>query len=267
MIITLTDDQWTNLGSVFYTTFLRSYANNAIQVAVSVAAPIGEQSYVFPNESVLINNSKVNVWVKGKYGNKLVYGDQDVDLIKPYQMVDLPSELYTDTNSDVAGAKRLRVDVGQTSFFAGREFRTYKELNIANGATYVIKSVVPKNIILLGLQLVIDDGWVRLSTHAGGTEGGTYSETLPLIRANTMIGTPVITPATVLTAGGTQSGGTELDVIRLKTVNGTGSAISVGSISASERGIAPGTYYFKFQNLGTGAIQGMFNARFEERAT
>lgn len=165
---------------------------------------------------------------------------------------------------------RVKVDLAQTGFFRGYEYRSFKELNIAAGAVYNIKAVVPANIILMGLELILDDGWARLATVIGGTEGGSYAEALPIFNRNNMSVGPdreaVIAPTVTLLAGGTHTGGTELDVLRVRTANATGGASSVGASSGDERGIAAGTYYFKFSNLGSGTITGTFKARWEERA-
>ena len=184
------------------------------------------------------------------------------------------SELHYTTDR-LSGFERLRVDTAQTSFFEGREFRTFKELNIAVGATYVVKAVVPLNIILFGLEVNIEAGTLRLGTYVGGTEGGTFSETLPIFNTNNMSGGvnrrrsysgALYTPQTLLTAGGTHTGGTELDVIRLKAANVTAQSQSVGNSPQDERGVAANTYYFRLLNSsGTDAVVGTFKARFEER--
>ena len=179
------------------------------------------------------------------------------------------------TTDRLSGFERLRVDVAQTSFFEGREFRTFKELNIAASALYVVKAVVPLNIILFGLELNLTSGDLRLGTYAGGAEGGTFSETLPIFNTNNMSGGvnrrrsysgALYAPQTILTAGGTHTGGTELDVVRLLVANASGQASSVGNVAQDERGVAAGTYYFRLLNLsGANAVTGTFKARFEER--
>ncbi|WP_064746804.1 hypothetical protein [Lysobacter antibioticus] len=176
-----------------------------------------------------------------------------------------PFDLMTDGGS--GPNRRLRVDVGQTGFFAGREFRTFKELNVANGSTYVVKALVPINIILFGLEIVLDQGFARVSTHVGGTEGGSFSETLPVIPRNNMSERPLplYTPQVMLAAGGTHSGGTEIDLIRIKVENATGAQASVGSAQQDERGIAAATYYIRVANVGSGSLTGTFKARWEER--
>jgi hypothetical protein len=164
------------------------------------------------------------------------------------------------------------------AFWEGREFRTFKELNIANGATYVIKVVVPVDTVFYGLELAIDDGRLRVGTYAGGTSGGVFGETLPRFNANNMTpgenlkntyppGTAPYAPQVLLTAGGTHTGGTELDVQRLRVANSAGMAASIANgtnLLGSERGVAPATYHFRLLAL-SGPVTGVFRARWEER--
>lgn len=181
------------------------------------------------------------------------------------------------TSDAHSGFDRARVDVAQTSFFEGREFRTFKELNIATSATYVIKAAVPVNLILFGLEADIDSGFLRIGTYVTGTEGGSFSETLPILGTNNMSAGKdhratyngnftVYVAKVVLTAGGTHTGGIELDVLRLKTASITAQASSVGRASSDERGVAANTYYFRLSNLSSqDAVTGVFRARWEER--
>jgi hypothetical protein len=177
----------------------------------------------------------------------------------------LPDKLITD--GGIAGDNpRVRVDVGQTGFFDGREFRTFKELNIPGSGSYVVKVVAPINVILFGLIADIEAGHLRMETVVGGTEGGSFSETLPIFKRNNMSTAPAYTGQVVLTAGGTHTGGTVIDVLRLKTNNISGQASSVGNVEGDERGVAANTYYFRFTNLSASdVITGTFRARWEER--
>lgn len=179
------------------------------------------------------------------------------------------------TTDRLSGFERLRVDPDQTSFWEGREFRATKELNIAASAEYVIKAVVPINIILVKLEVSIESGFIRVGTYVGGTPGGSFSETLPIFNANSMsagndhrknVSGSIYAVQTVLTAGGTHTGGTELDVVRIKTANVTVQGQSVGSSPFDQRGIGANTYYFRLLNLSAqDAITGTFKARWEER--
>lgn len=161
--------------------------------------------------------------------------------------------------------KRVRVDVGEPSFFEGRQFRTFVELNIGLGATYVVKAVVPDDVILYGLELSLVSGEVKLSTVAGGTEGGTFTP-ITIFPRNTMSErpTPIYTPAVVLSAGGTHTGGTVLDLLWVKTADNSNFAASVGANAGDERGVGAGTYYFRLNAVV--AATGVFKARWEERA-
>lgn len=177
-----------------------------------------------------------------------------------------PFDLLTDGGD--GPNRRLRVDVGQTGFFAGREFRTFKELNIAASGSYVIKAVVPVDIILFGIHAAIEAGHLRVATVLGGSEGGSFSETLPIFGRNNMSErpTPFYAPLVILSAGGTHTGGVEIDVLRLKANSNTNQASTVGAEGGDERGVGANTYYLRLTNLsGTDAIAGVFSARWEER--
>lgn len=180
----------------------------------------------------------------------------------------LERRLITSDPDSLNSRPRLRVDIGQTSFFEGREFRTFYEYSIAAGATVVFKFVSPVNFILNRQELNIDDGKVRLSVVAtGGTEGGTFSTALPVIGRNRMSERPTPNYASQVTVstGGTHTGGTEVEVIRLVTSNATAQQISVGSSVSDERGLPAGTYYVRINNFGSGAATGTYNISWEER--
>lgn len=173
-----------------------------------------------------------------------------------------PVKLLTDNDGPYA---RLRVDVAQTGFFAGREFRTFRRLSIPAAGSLVVRAVVPIDVILFALSLELVDGWVDLETVTGGTPGGVWGETLPIFRRNNMSVTPVVVPQVVLTAGGTHTGGTILDAMAARASGATAQASSVGNGITDERGIAHGTYYFRLTNPGSGTATGVWRAWWEER--
>lgn len=175
-----------------------------------------------------------------------------------------PLDLMTDGGD--GPNRRLRVDVAQTSFFAGKEFRTFKRLSLGAGASYIIRAVVGVNTILAGLAVNLVDGWIDIETVVGGTPGGVFAEVLPIFNRNNMTGTPAHATQNVLTAGGTHTGGTILDVLAARASGATAQASSVGASLSDERGILPGTYYFRVTNPGAGAAAGVFSARWEERS-
>jgi hypothetical protein len=160
---------------------------------------------------------------------------------------------------------RLRVDVGEPSFFDGRQFRTFHEFNMILAAVQVIKIVVPVNVILYGLVVAIATGEIRVETVAAGTEGGSFATPLPIFPRNTMTErpTPLYVPLVTMTTGGTLAGGTLLDALIVKTAGNTNFSSSVGAAVGDERGVGPGTYYFRLTAVE--ATRGILRARWEER--
>lgn len=174
-----------------------------------------------------------------------------------------PVDLLTDGGD--GPNRRLRVDVAQTGFFAGREFRTWKELSLTLGQVYVVKAVVPNDIILFGNVLNLVTGEVKMYTSIGGTEGGSYSETLPILGRNNMSERPApfYTPVVTLTAGGTLTGETNIDLVWVKTADNSNFSGNVGNGLGEERGVAANTYHFKITAVT--AATGVWSAWWEER--
>lgn len=177
--------------------------------------------------------------------------------------VSFPLDLMTDAGD--GQNRRLRVDPGQTGFFAGKEFRSFYEFDLSDGQTAYIKAVVPIDVILRGVSVNLLEGELRLSTYTGGTEAGTFATPVPTFGRNNMESRPepFYTRQVALTTGGTHSGGTLLDVLVDKTSDNANFSASVGASNEDERGIAPGTYYFHI--TATGTTRGVMKARWEER--
>lgn len=162
---------------------------------------------------------------------------------------------------------RVRVDLAQTGFFEGREFRTFREFNITAGATLVLKIVVPVDAILLEQGIELDSGSVRITNATAGTEGGVFAEALPIIGKNNMSDrpTPLYAPVITFHAGGTHTGGFVFDIHRTVASNATAQQATVGRTVGDERGIAAGTYYVRYANIGSGAATGTLWFIWEER--
>lgn len=163
--------------------------------------------------------------------------------------------------------RRLRVDVGQTGFFAGREFRTFREFDIAAGQSLVLKFIVPINVILEQQGIELDSGSLRITNSVGGTPGGTFAEALPVLGKNNMTErpTPFYLPQVIVAAGGTITGETALDVHRVIAATATAQQSTVGNVVGDERGIAANTYHVEYENFGTGAATGTLWFIWEER--
>ncbi len=171
-------------------------------------------------------------------------------------------------NGTKRGYRRLAVDVAQTGFFEGREFRSFIELNIAAGQTQVLKFIAPVDFILFEQSLVLDSGSIRFSASASGTPSGTFDTLLPIIGKNRMANRaqPYYEPQISIATGGQHTGGTELEVVRLVAAGSTAQESSVGGIQSTERGLPAGTFYLRFQNFGNGAATGVYSLFWEERS-
>lgn len=177
------------------------------------------------------------------------------------------------TSDRLGNFDRVKVDPGQTGFFEGREFLINHEFTVGVGASYVVKLVTLRDIIVESFTLSIDDGFLKFTRRTGGTEGGSFSTSIVPQAVNSMVnplehrlydGVPFASN-TVVTAGGTLTGGNIFDAIRLKTSGATAQAATIGQSNTDAIGVPPGTRYYVFENLGNGSVTGIFRVKWEER--
>ena len=159
---------------------------------------------------------------------------------------------------------RLRVDIGQTGFYDGREFRTFYEYSVPFGQSVYLRATVPLNIILFSTSLTLDADKLRMTLLAGGTEGGTWSP-VAVFPKNTMTDRPAYTGQVQIHTGGTHTGGTLLDVVQLLSGTAGNRASTVGGQVADERGVGPGVYYYRLESIDRQTAKGVFSAFWEER--
>jgi len=173
-----------------------------------------------------------------------------------------PLKIMTDDNGQYA---RLRVDVGQTGFFAGREVRTFYDFSIPNGQTHVIKVVSPVDTILQMLKLELDLAELRLELRIGGTEGGTFNTALPIIKTNTMSTASDYVPQVTMNRGGTHTGGTLVDLLTAYSGSNPNKAVTDSTTDNLPQGFPAGTFYIRLINTDGATASGIFRARWEER--
>ena len=173
-----------------------------------------------------------------------------------------PAKLMTDGDGPYA---RMRVDVGQTGFFAGREARTFYEFSIPTGATRVIKISTPINIIITSFTTDLELAELKISYISGGTEGGTYNTTLPTIKVNTMTTASNYVPQVICTTGGTHTGGTIIDIAYLNSGANAQKSIQTTVTDEYPMGYPAGTYYVKLENTDGATATGAIKIRWEER--
>jgi hypothetical protein len=173
-----------------------------------------------------------------------------------------PKVLMTDGDGTYA---RMRVDVGQTGFFAGREARTFYEFAIPTGEEQVIKVVAPINTIIQNFGGELHLAELRIELRYGGTEGGTFATSLPIFRTNTMTSASTYTPQITMATGGTHTGGTTVDLLHLFSGDNQNKAVDSSASEEQPQGFPAGTYYIHLINVDGATATGIFRARWEER--
>lgn len=153
------------------------------------------------------------------------------------------------------------LDPDEVAFYAGREFRTFKEYSIEQGGSYNIKVVSTTDTIVYEFSTDVSAGKIKIELVTGGTEGGTFSTSLPIFNCNTMSVTPSVTTGITMTANGTHTGGTVVDLLYADT----GKTAAASATEAYPQGFPAGTFYIRLTNQDNQTTTGVFRARWEER--
>jgi hypothetical protein len=160
---------------------------------------------------------------------------------------------------------RLKVTVGRSCFFAGRQRSTFYQYSIPTGETRVIKVVAGVDTLVQSFGATLNVAALRVELVSGGTEGGTFGTALPVLQTNTMTTVGEYTSQVTLAVGGTHSGGTIIDVLDLNAGTPARQAVAASATESEPIGFAPGTYYIRLVNTDGATATGIFKARWEER--
>lgn len=176
-------------------------------------------------------------------------------------------DLFTSTNR---GTRRIRVDVAQTGFFEGREFRTFKEFVIPADSSLIVRVIVPYDVILMEQGLDLDSGKLRIRNYAGGTATGNFNEALPIIGKNNMASrpTPYKTTQVQFHTGAAvtyQNNGFLFDTRRVVAASATAQQRTVSAGVGDERGVAAATYYINYENFDNNPATGTLWFIWEDR--
>lgn len=174
-----------------------------------------------------------------------------------------PFDMLTDGGD--GDYRRLRVDVGQTGFFAGREFRSFYEFSILSGTTQVIKIVAGCDTIVQQMALELKLSQIRYELRVGGTEGGTFNTALPVFTTNSMSSASGYQSQVTLNLGGTHTDGTLVDVFEAISGANPNKAVAQSATENSPIGFPAGTYYIKLINTDGATALGILKLRWEER--
>lgn len=172
----------------------------------------------------------------------------------------IPSDLFTSLES---GLRRIRVDVAQTGFWEGREFRFDYEIS----GDIVFKFSSPVNFILQSQTLLSHNGEATLTvwTPDQGASSGSFSDLAQILPNNAMSTAPAYTGQVAITYGGDftpsdSNPNLAKEYIKVKTATATAQRNTVGGSGVNERGLPAGDYYLVF--TGTDAS---YRLVYEER--
>lgn len=184
-----------------------------------------------------------------------------------------PLSLMTD--SGIGQSARLRVDNGQTGFFARRMWSLNYEFASANpiaATPLVFRFIIPVNFIIHEHSLSVDQGGLTLRTYSAdqGVAGGTFSTTHVPRSENTMTEHEAYAFQATIASGGTFTPNVNevpITPLRVRTAGATAQQSSVGSAAVSEKGRATGTYYAVLARMTgvSGDCTGVYNIVVEER--
>lgn len=159
---------------------------------------------------------------------------------------------------------RVKVDQGSTDWFLGREFRNYYEIiRAASWTTFWLRVTATDNFHLLSQRITLDSGACRASVWLGATESGSWTD-IPSFGRNRMSDTPLETSVLTLAVGGSFTGGTEADLLRVRTTSSIGNqtATNVGS-ETDVRGLPAGVYAIKIEPITGVANTDALNGKLE----
>lgn len=165
---------------------------------------------------------------------------------------------------------RAKVDVGSTDFFLGREFRTYFEIiQAASWTTFWLRAEATAAFNLQSQRLTLDVGAARFSAWINATPAGVWTD-VPAFGRNRFPDTPIVVPTFKLQHGGTFTGGTEVDLLRVRcgTNQGNQSSSNVGA-DIDTRFLPAGTYAIKIEPItglaNTDGLNGKLELLWAER--
>lgn len=195
--------------------------------------------------------------------NSLTLLDKNGNTFESY----VPRVLVSGTGLDPR--PRLLVDEHDTSFYEGRQFRMFVELNIPTGGHLWIRIITTANHEVHDQRIVLESGAIRWSANAlpSGSPGPWTAATFRRRNQMSIQPTPFFVSGTTIetsTTAGAMTGGIEVDVMRLSAGQGAGTATATQN--AGLRGLAPGTYHVHITNTSNTDAVGVYDWWWEEHA-
>lgn len=171
----------------------------------------------------------------------------------------------TDSFEQVHGLHgRMFVDAGGVQPTENRQYFMFHEFSAASAGTEVVKVVITGDTVMNAFSIKLMSGTARIEIVAGGTEGGTFSQTITKFPVNGMsTATPRASTAT-MSSGGTLTGGTTMDLFLVNTGDNVQQSSGVTSGEDFAIGFPAGTYYIRVTNTDNSTTAGLIKALWTE---
>lgn len=173
--------------------------------------------------------------------------------------------------------RRIQVDVAQTGFFEGTEFRAVRKLSVSAGTPLVWKFTCAVDFILHEQFLGVSVGDIEYFAwrSADAAPSGTFNQNIPVRGKNISAefrphtsGLRYVSQTTINYGGAVTppDANQYVDYDRAKTSNATAQQLTVGGAKDSVRYLSAGDFYLQFIST-TGTSEGRFSLAWEERPT
>lgn len=159
---------------------------------------------------------------------------------------------------------RIFVDAGGVNPVENRQYFMFHEFSMAAGASEVVKVVITSDTIMNAFSIKVMSGKARVEIVAGGTEGGTFNQSIPVFPVNGMSTAIPRTTTTTMTSGGTLTGGTVMDLFLVNTGDNVNQSSGVTSGEDFAIGFPAGTYYIRVTNTDNSTAAGLIKALWTE---
>lgn len=159
---------------------------------------------------------------------------------------------------------RMFVDAGGLNPTDNKQYFFFHEFSLAAAAVEVVRVVITGNTIMQAFSIKVMAGKARIEIVSGGTAGGTYSQSVPVFPINGMTTAPARATTTVVTSGGTHTGGTVMDLFLVNTGDNVNQSSGLTSGEDFAIGFSAGTYYIRVTNTDNSSTTGLIKALWTE---
>jgi hypothetical protein len=159
---------------------------------------------------------------------------------------------------------RIFVDAGGVSPTENRQYFMFHEFSAASAGTEVVKVVITDDTVMNSFSIKVMAGTARVEIVAGGTEGGTFNQTITKFPVNGMSTAAPRSSTTTMTSGGTLTGGTTMDLFLVNTGDNVNQSSGITSGEDFAIGFPAGTYYIRITNTDNSTTTGLVKALWTE---